>query len=71
MLTPSALIGNLVGIHLNVVAPSLLLLALMVILLTYITFRTCSRGRRMWRCVRTILCLVYVWCTLDGSIGES
>lgn len=49
VLTPSALIGNLVGIHLNVVAPSLLLLALMVILLTYITFRTCRRGRKMWR----------------------
>lgn len=51
VLTPSALIGNLVGIHLNVVAPSLLLLALMIVLLTYITFRTCRRGRKLWRYV--------------------
>jgi hypothetical protein len=41
------------GIHLNVVAPSLLLLALMVLLLTYITLRTCRRGSNMWRCVPT------------------
>ena len=52
VLTPAALIGNLIGVHLNVTAPPPLLLLIMIILLTYITIRTCRRGLTMWRAQR-------------------
>lgn len=48
ILTPAALLGNLVGVHLNVTSPQLALFAVMVGLLTFIATRILMRGRKMW-----------------------
>eukprot|EP01048_Picozoa_sp_COSAG05_P016724 COSAG05_NODE_2192_length_3419_cov_2.728916_1_plen_498_part_00 len=49
ILTPATLIGNLLGVHLNVTSPDNILLGVMVVLLSYITVRTFRRGLSMWK----------------------
>jgi uncharacterized membrane protein YfcA len=49
ILTPATLIGNLVGVHMNVTSPAVLLLTVMVLLLSVVGVRLLKKGLAMWR----------------------
>jgi uncharacterized membrane protein YfcA len=49
VLTPATLIGNLIGVHMNVTVPPVLLLGIMVLLLSVVGVRMLRKGIAMWR----------------------
>eukprot|EP01084_Bolivina_argentea_P004597 8741_1 len=45
---PMLLVGTVLGVLLNVIFPSMLILILLILTLAYATFRTANKGRIMW-----------------------
>merc|ERR1711902_259903 len=45
---PMLLVGTVLGVLLNIIFPSMLILILLIVTLVYTTFRTTKKGYNMW-----------------------